>query len=123
MLVILLHAILMWQQTQTIMGLGWHIATKTECDAEYWRELKAMNSAGIYGDPSISLGWAADGWKDGKPEWWSSSPCGYASDSKPTQFRTRYQHNDADVTECDYYIKSGWTGYYTNRCLALGQSR
>lgn len=64
----------------------WHRATQVECNAESFRELVEMNKAGWYGDPPIDMGMASfDGRSGG-----SISPCGYADNAKPPNFRPRY---------------------------------
>jgi hypothetical protein len=105
--IILLHAILLWQEGQpNLPPDGWHLATHVECSAEERREAKAMSKEGIIGDPSITVGAGEGSWdKEGNPDFWSEDPCGYASDSKPTKFQTRYKHNGKDITECEYYHK------------------
>lgn len=82
----------------------WHKATERECNAEFTRELKAMNDSGMYGDPPISLGFAelSLGTHSGK----SMNPCGY-TDGK--SFRPIYtiieNGKEREVTKEEWQVQ------------------
>lgn len=79
---------------------GWHVATKSECDEEAYRELVVMGRAGLRGDPPIQGGsmtiWSEVDHPSREDEkGYSSQPCGRTDGHG--QFRTIYTIRTGEI--------------------------